>query len=291
MILRPLQWTKNLFCFAGLIFGGRLFETNAILLSSIVFSIFCFTASGVYIFNDIIDRKYDRHHPRKKNRPIASGEISLKTASIMGIIILSGCLFISYCIGHNILNIVIIYILNNIIYSLKLKHVPVLDVFSIGIGFVMRLMAGIYILDHIPTAWVVLCTFFLAIFLGFGKRRAEINSFLRTSLENYRQRPVIKRYSKEFLDKLINDSSIMSILCYAMFATTSGKNPTLIVTLPIVFYAISHYKYILLIKNDGEEPEKIIISDSKIWLSVLVWVWSFIIIFYCDLQLFDNIIN
>jgi len=285
-LLRPHQWSKNLLCFAGLLFGGKLFQINAVLLSSFVFFVFSLASSSVYIFNDIIDRERDRQHQKKRHRPIASGKISGIVAGTLGAIIGIASFIGAYLLNPVVFAIVILYVINNIFYSFKLKHVPIIDVLSISFGFVLRLLSGIYILGEQPTAWIVLCTMFLALFLGFSKRRAEYISAGNWSFEEVEQRPVLKRYNHLFLDSMVNDTALASVITYALFTTSSGKNPTLISTVPIVYYAIMHYKHMLMMHNRGEEPDLILLKDWKIWLSIIVWVLAFILIYYYDINLF-----
>jgi len=285
-LLRPHQWTKNLICFAGLVFGGRLFETNAIVISIVVFLLFSITSSGIYVFNDIIDKKNDQIHPKKKYRPIASGSISVSTGTIIGITLILCSLICSYIFRLSTFIFIVLYLANNIFYSIRLKHIPIIDVICISFGFVLRLLSGIYAVGDLPTAWIVLCTLFLALFLGYNKRRSEYVASKEWSLTECEQRPVLRRYTKDFLDSIIGDAALMTVLSYALFTTVSGKNSTLIVTVPIVYYAVMHYKQMVMIYNRGEEPEVILLKDLKIWLSVVLWLITFLVIYYFDITLF-----
>lgn len=285
-LIRVHQWTKNLFCFAGLIFGGKLFLFEDIATSAFTFILFSFTASSIYVFNDIKDIEYDKAHRKKRFRPLASGRITVLEAVIIGSLLMIFSLITAYKMNYALFIILLIYILNNLFYTIVVKHIQILDVFSIAFGFVLRLLSGIYVLGDLPTSWIVLCTFFLALFLGFSKRRAEFVDSGSWSIHEMQQRPVLKRYNKEFLDTLINDSSVMSIFSYALFSALSGKNPSLIVTLPIVYYAVIHYKQNVLVYNKGEDPDIILIKDWKIWLSILIWCSLFVIIYYFEVKLF-----
>jgi len=317
-LLRPHQWTKNLFCLAGLLFGGRLLEPQSILLSGLTVIFFSIMASAIYIFNDIQDRKRDRLHPKKKYRPIASGQVSIK----MGLAIAVGLATISI-VGANSLGIstlicILLYAINNIVYSLKLKNLPLFDVNCIAFGFVLRLLAGIYVLGDMPTAWIVLCTFFLTLFLGFSKRRSELLTLLhrhshqdslnletstpentnsKTLKFSYlhlfyqrgkqnKQRPVLSEYTLPYLDSLLNSTATMTIMCYALFTITSGKNPSLVITVPIVYYAVMHYKWLVTVLADGEEPSRILIQDHTIKLSLFLWLTSYLAILYFNIHLF-----
>lgn len=313
-LLRPHQWTKNGFCLAGLIFGGRLLQTDAILLSILTVIIFSAMASAVYIFNDIQDRDRDRLHPQKKYRPIASGKISIKIGYAIALFLTTVSLLAAYSLGMATLICILLYAINNIAYSLKLKNLPLFDVNCIAFGFVLRLLAGIYALGDIPTAWIVLCTFFLTLFLGFAKRRSELLSLLNRqidqelSLETYseesslnqsylqlfyqrgktnQQRPVLSQYTLPYLDSLLNSTATMTIMCYALFTITSGKNPSLVVTVPIVYYGVMHYKWLVTVLADGEEPSRILLQDHSLKLSLLIWLISYLLIVYLDIHLFN----
>ena len=211
-ILRPLHWIKNFLCFSGLIFGGRLFNLESILLSIELFIVFSLVSSSIYIFNDIKDKNIDRHHPVKKNRLIASGDLSTKSSYLIFTLILFFSLVYSYHLSINVFYITLLYTVNGILYTLFFKNIPVVDVIIIGIGFILRLLSGIYLFDDPPTVWIILCTFFLAIFIGYGKRLGEYQNQLLNNKELIPKRPVLKKYSKDFLINLINDTSIITII-------------------------------------------------------------------------------
>ena len=171
----------------------------------------------------------------------------------------------------------------NVAYSSGLKHVPLLDVCCIAMGYVLRVLAGIYVLGDMPTAWITLCTFFLALFLGFSKRRSELVTSERPVGDS---RPVLLGYGRDTLDSLLNGSAMMAVMSYAMFTATSGKSPTLIVTVPIVYYAIMHYTRLVLHEDRGEEPDQILLRDRTIQVSIVLWLVCFVAIFYGHVTLF-----
>ena len=284
-ILRPLHWIKNFLCFSGLIFGGRLFNLESILLSIELFIIFSLVSSSIYIFNDIKDKDIDRHHPIKKNRLIASGNLSIRSAYLIFTLILFLSLAYSYHLSINIFYITLLYTVNGILYTLFFKNIPVVDIIIIGFGFVLRLLSGIYLFNDHPTVWIILCTFFLAIFLGYGKRLGEYQNQILNKEKLVLKRPVLKNYSKDYLINLINDTSIITIISYSIFTVASGKNNNLVLTIPIVFFSISYYKN-LIITNPFEEPEKIISSDIKIMLSIIIWLLLSVLILYTDVGMF-----
>ena len=284
-ILRPVHWIKNFLCFSGLIFGGRLFNLESFSSATLLFIIFSFTSSSIYIFNDIIDKEFDKHHHKKKYRLIASGLINIKLAYLFFFLLLIFSLTSSYLLSINVFYIIILYLINGILYTLYLKNIPIIDITIIALGFVLRLLSGIYLYNDSPTVWIILCTFFLAMFLGFGKRYAEYKSNSLNENEILKRRPVLKYYSLEYLNTLINDTSIITIISYSIFTVASGRNPNLIITIPIVFYSITYYKS-LIIQSNSEEPEKIFTSNLNIIIPIILWLLLSICILYSDFLLF-----
>jgi 4-hydroxybenzoate polyprenyltransferase len=283
LLLRPHQWTKNTACLAGVVFGGRLNDPWAIAFAFLTFLAFSFAASAMYIFNDLQDIERDRQHPKKRFRPLASGKVKVSVGIATAIILAAIALSIAYFLSLSTLSCLLIYIGINISYSLKLKHLALFDVGCIASGFVLRLLSGIYAVGDIPTAWITLCTFFLALFLGFAKRRTELYEL--QGRENL-QRPVLAQYTIPFLDSLLNNAAVMAVISYALFATTSNKNPTLVITVPIVLYAVMHYKYLIMVREGTEEPDRILLKDKRIIFSILLWLGSYIAIVYGNFHLF-----
>jgi 4-hydroxybenzoate polyprenyltransferase len=240
--------------------------------------LFCLISSAVYILNDVMDRDRDREHPRKCKRPIAAGLIAPRTAIAMAVCLGLGALVGAWQLGASVFVCAGLYVLNNVAYSTGMKHFALFDVLAISIGFILRLLAGIYPVGDLPTAWIVLCVFFLSLFLGFSKRRAELGARPADECGGI-TRPVLVHYTREFLDQLIAGSAVMSILCYALFTVVGEKNPSLIITIPIVFYAIMHYARLVMNLRGGEEPERILIMDRNLQASILWWlaIYTFIV--------------
>lgn len=282
-LLRPQQWTKNLAAFAGVIFGGRITEPGSIALDLLVALTFVAASSATYVFNDLRDVELDRQHPMRRLRPLAAGEVERATAQRLGLALGAGALLVALGLGGATFLCLAAYLLINFLYSAGLKHVPLLDVTCIALGYVLRVLAGIYVLGDVPTAWITLCTFFLALFLGFSKRRSEL---VAGATPDGGSRPVLREYGRDILDSLLNSSAVMAVMSYAMFTATSGKSPTLIVTVPIVYYAITHYTRLVLHEDRGEEPDQILLRDRTIQVSILLWLVCFIAIFYGHVSLF-----
>jgi 4-hydroxybenzoate polyprenyltransferase len=305
-LLRPNQWTKNAFCLAGVFFSGHFRNPADLWAALATFGCFCAASSATYIFNDIIDRRRDSEHPQKCRRPIASGTIRVPTAIgiAIGLMVLS--LFTADAIGRfavmnhaldqasdtpsvfvlrwAVLGCVLLYFVNNLAYAVLLKHIALFDVLCIALGFVLRLLAGVYAVGVLPTSWITLCTFFLTVFLGFAKRRSELGSMLED--ESTSRRPVLSKYTVTLLDYMLNNAAVMTVVCYALFTSTSGKNPTLVVTVPIVFFAVMHYKRLVVLWNIGEEPDWLVLKDLRIQLSILLWLLCYFVIVEWDVRLF-----
>ena len=167
-LIRAKHWTKNLFCFSGLIFGTISNYNDFLLPSIMTFVCFCFTSSSVYILNDILDKEADSNHPKKKFRPIASGKIKILTAIIIAVMLTIVALFIAFKINTNVFFVINMYLINNFLYNFILKKHPIVDVLSLSFGFIFRLLSGIFAVSLYPTPWIILCTFFLTLFLGFS---------------------------------------------------------------------------------------------------------------------------
>jgi 4-hydroxybenzoate polyprenyltransferase len=282
--LRPQQWTKNALCLAGVVFGpGQILLPGAWGRGLATALVFCAGSSAVYVLNDLLDRRSDRDHPHKRWRPIARGSVGVPAAVVLGLAAVAAGLVGAYVLGPAVLVCLALYLGNNLAYSLCLKHLALLDVLSIAAGFVLRLVAGVYVLGDVPTTWITLCTFFLAVFLGLGKRRAELAG-LPAGAERLR-RAALGEYTIAFLDLLLASSSVMAVMCYALF-TVVGKNPSLVVTLPFVFFGILHYQRLILVLRAGEEPDRILLHDRAIQASIVLWLTSYFTVMCSGAQLF-----
>jgi 4-hydroxybenzoate polyprenyltransferase len=281
-LVRPHHWIKNSFCFAGVVFSGQVRDLRAVeeaLLTAVVFGL---ASSAMYVVNDIVDVERDKLHPIKKSRPMATGVVSKLTALLLAVAFLLPALALATRLGTATFMCMTSYLLLNIVYTHWLKHLPILDVVCIAMGFVLRLLAGIYAVQELPTAWITLCTFFLAIFLAIAKRRAE---FTGESAEGF-TRPVLRAYSLPFIDMLLSGSGNIAVITYALFTTAGGKNPNLVLTVPIVYFAISHYKRLTLVEGRGQEPERILLKDRTLQASILAWLLIYAWILYTPVHLF-----
>ena len=276
-LLRPQQWTKNLACMAGVVFGGRLGQPRAVLLDVAVMAGFVLAASAVYVVNDLLDLEHDRRHTAKRTRPLAAGEVSASAAGILAVALVLAAGAIAMALGPATAACMAAYGALNLFYSLGLKHVVVLDVCCIAVGYVLRVLAGIVVLGDVPTGWILLCTFFLALFLALTKRRAELADPGRSGSD---QRPVLAAYDRHALDSLVDSSATMAVMTYALFTATSGKNPSLIVTVPIVYYAVMHYRQLMQRTDLGQEPDRLLLTDRTLQACIFLWLVAFVAIFY-----------
>lgn len=281
---RPRQWIKNLACFAGLIFSGRLFLERAAFRASVAFAGFCLAAAAVYLLNDVCDRELDRANPSKQKRPVASGLVPVPWALAAAAGAAAAALALGWMLSPLCGAITAVYLAANVAYSVRLKHTVLLDVGVIAFGFVLRVLHGVYAVEVKPTSWIVLCMFFLALFLGFAKRRGEIH---RMGDEDPHRRPVLAKYRTPFLDTLLAMTATMSILCYALYTVTGRQgNATLVVTVPLVTYGVTRYMLLVMVHGEGEAPEKLLTSDRVLLATGALWVLLCVAILYSKVHVF-----
>jgi len=279
--LRPDQWIKNIILFAALIFAGQLQNRTSFLLSIFAFVAFCLVSSAVYLLNDIIDRENDQLHPQKKLRPIASGRLSVKFASMIIFVLLVLCLVVSIRLPAGFGLIIVAYFLLNVAYSLKLKKIVIIDVLTISIGFVLRAYAGGIAIDVPVSQWLVLCTMLLALFLAVSKRRHELillgnNSTHRASL---------MEYSIPFLDQIIAIVTTSTLVLYIFYCLSPEVKAKLGVShlelsIPFVIYGIFRYLYLIYQKGEGGDPTQSYYNDLSLLISVLLWAVTVVLLIY-----------
>ena len=282
--MRLRQWTKNVFVLAALVFDLKLREPDAIVRSLIGFFLFCFLSSVVYIINDIADVNADRSHPTKRNRPIASGKLPIPYALGAAIILLILTLVASYLLSWGFFLIAATYFVINLAYSNWLKHVVIIDVLIIAAGFVLRVAAGVSLIAvERFSPWLYVCMTLLALYIGFGKRRAELN-LLTTEANSHRR--VLEGYSIAFLDQLITIVSGATIIAYSLYtfsAPNVPENHSMMLTIPFVVYAIFRYLYLVQIKQKGGEPEEMALTDRPLQATFILWGLAVVAIFYGSL--------
>ena len=282
--VRPHQWVKNVFLFAGVFFAGDFLILSSILRATAGFAAFCFLASGIYILNDIIDIEADRAHPDKCNRPIASGVISRSFAWIMTAVLLLCGLAISCLIGKDFLLFGAGYVLLQFCYIFFLKRQPILDILAVAAGFVIRAAAG-GVAVHVPiSSWLLVCTSLLALFLVTEKRRQEL-ARIESSDTNHDSRPMLENYSVQFLDNLASIEISATIVAY-MFYVFSPEvyahfgSHALGITIPFVFYGLFRYLWLVHQKTKGESPTKIFLTDLPSIINIILWSLTVFLIIY-----------
>ncbi|WIM05436.1 MAG: decaprenyl-phosphate phosphoribosyltransferase [Candidatus Nitricoxidivorans perseverans] len=273
-LLRPHQWVKNGFVFVGLLFGHAWDDARMPLLAAIAFAAFCLLSSAVYVMNDIVDREQDRLHPEKKLRPLASGAVGIEAAIALGAACLAGGLALAVAGGGALAAILGAYLLLNLAYSHGLKHVVVLDVFLIAAGFMLRLLAGTVGIGIEPSRWLLLCGLMLTLFLGFAKRRAELNALMA---ESGGHRRVLDHYTPAMLDQFITVVAAATVIAYSLYTVSPETEalhgtPWLIATVPLVLYGLLRYLFLLHRRGGGGDPSRELLTDRHLMAAFLGWL-------------------
>lgn len=280
--LRPAQWAKNLFVLAPLVFGHLLGDLEAVGRALLALVAFCCAASTVYLINDIRDREEDRNHPLKRLRPLAAGTLGVPAALAAALLLGGAALAIGLSLGRSFLVVLGAYLFLSFLYTHWFKHMVILDVMCISLGFVLRVLAGAEATGVTVSSWLFLCTIFLALFLAFSKRRHEI-TLLADAASG--QRKVLTHYSPAFLDQMINVVTASSVVAYALYAVapeTVAKYNTqdLVYTIPLVLYGIFRYLY-LMYQNPGERnPTEAILRDPPFLINIVLWGLAVVWIVY-----------
>ncbi len=280
--MRPNQWVKNLLLFAGLIFSRNLLDFQMLTKTFYAFFLFCLLSSSVYIMNDLLDLKNDRAHPLKSKRPIASGKLNVFSALFFVIALSFLSLFLSFYLSTNFFIVGLSYFALNLAYSKYLKHIVILDVMCIAAGFVLRAVAGAVVIDVTISAWLVVCTTLLALFLGFGKRRYEL-VLLEDKANAHRK--ILTEYSLYFLDQLISVVTASTVVAYAFYTLSPEVQQKLGVshlelTIPFVLYGIFRYLYLIHQKEGGGSPSRLLLTDFPILIDIFLWLVCVLIIVY-----------
>jgi 4-hydroxybenzoate polyprenyltransferase len=279
--MRPRHWTKNAFIFAALVFDGKLFHLPDFLRTLAGFALFCLISGAVYIFNDLFDLEADRQHPEKRSRPLASGKLSIPVAITSGVILTLLTLALGYWLAWQFDLVLLVYFAMILAYSKWLKHIPILDVFIIATGFVLRVHAGTTLITvERFSPWMYVVMTLLALYLGFGKRRAELALLAK---EAGSHRKVLEGYTLPLLDQFITIVSGTTIVAYSMYTFFRPDAPsghTLMLTIPFVVYAIFRYLYLIQVKNIGGAPEEVLLSDRPLQIAILLWGLAILAVFY-----------
>ena len=294
--MRPRQWTKNLALFVGLVFAQRLFTLSSFERAALAFAAFCLASSFTYLLNDLLDLENDRQHPTKRKRPLASGSLPISWAVTTMGILLVGCIALTLLIflvpiepqqnlfaslgGANLLFAFTVasYLFLMVLYSIRLKHVVLLDVFIIASGFVLRILAGAVVIPVTISPWLYLVTILLSLFLALNKRRHEL-VLLQEQATNHRQ--ILKEYSLPMLDQMITIVTAATLMSYSLY-TFQGPtgNHRLMVTIPFVLYGMFRYLYLVYMRMEGGSPEEVLLRDRHILATVVLCVAIIITVLY-----------
>ena len=272
-LARPTHWVKNGFVAAPLIFTKPHDLGEAIVLSGIAVAVFSLMASAIYCFNDVLDAESDRAHPTKKTRPIASGAVPPAMGVAWGALLAGSAIGLAWWwLPQAVLAVLGAYVVNNVLYNIRVKRMPIADVISIATGFVLRLVAGAIAIGVVASSWLLVCSFSLALFLGFGKRRSE----LALAEQGRLYRPVLKFYTPASLDSAMGITASLTLMCYMLYTIAPETREThgtanLIYTVPPVFYAM--FRFIFRVQAArGESPEELLLSDQVMMMTAGAWV-------------------
>ncbi len=269
-LMRPKQWVKNGFVFAPLVFSGQMLNPDALMYAFLATLLFCVASSATYVVNDINDIDFDRQHLKKsKSRPLASGLVSKSSSSVL-LVSLYLVLVFGYMVMPKVILVIAAYLVLNLAYTFFLKHEPVVDIFSIAIGFVLRVVAGAVALGLDPSAWMCITTLCLALYLAAVKRRQEL------AQSGYEGRKVLKKYSVALVDRYAEISATGALFFYSMFVMS--VRPELVVTIPFVLFGLFRYWYVVELLDGGESPTDALFADWQLMAVIVLWattcVWT-----------------
>jgi 4-hydroxybenzoate polyprenyltransferase len=285
--LRPEQWSKNLVLFAGLIFAGGLGEGSLVRLAASGFLVFCALSGATYVLNDLVDVRSDRQHPDKKTRPLASGALPAVPAAVAACVMAALAIVWAYRIYTGFGHAAAAYLALNVLYSSFFRRMVILDVMSIAIGFVLRAVGSVEVLRGVAPStelspWLLVCTFFLALFLGFGKRRHEA---LVLGEGAGAHRSTLTHYPSELLDALIGVVTASTVVSYAIYTIWPGTvekvgSAHLVYTVPFVVYGVLRYLFLMFARCGGGKPARSLVSDAPLAINIALWVAVVIAIIY-----------
>jgi 4-hydroxybenzoate polyprenyltransferase len=279
--MRPRQWIKNLLIYAALLFDHKLFDPVPFLRTSVGFILLCLAASSVYLINDLTDAEQDRQHPKKRNRPIASGALSIRAAQTSLLVLLIICITTSFLLQISFGLLILGYILINLLYSTYLKHIPIIDVMVLASNFLLRVSAGVLLITvQRFSPWMYVCVTLLALFVGLGKRRAEM-VLLAENANSHRK--VLDGYTIPYVDHLLTIVSSTTIVAYSLYTFSAENLPDnhfMMFTIPFVIYGVFRYLYLVHVEGAGGAPEDLLFSDRSLLATVLFWGLSVVLILY-----------
>jgi 4-hydroxybenzoate polyprenyltransferase len=279
--MRPKQWFKNVFIFAPLVFDVKLFDPGYLMQTVAGFLLLCSISGTVYIINDLTDIDKDRNHPKKRHRPLASGQLDVRSATIAAVLIPLLVLPLGFLL-HPIFGAILTgYLLIQIGYSFWLKNVVIIDVLILASGFLLRVASGVPLVDAERfSPWLYICMTLLALLIGFGKRRHEL-VLLKENASQHRRS--LQEYNLPLLDHTITIVTASTLLAYALYTFSAPNLPanhTMMLTIPFVLYGIFRYLYLMHVKEMGGAPEEIVLSDRPLQIAIFLWGLSVILVMY-----------
>lgn len=283
LLLRPQQWIKNFFLFAPLIFSKHLFDEGLFRTTSLGFLVFCLISSCVYVINDIADREADRLHPVKRLRPLAAGTISVPTAAFAALLLFASSVMAAFPLNALFAFTAATYFVLNVAYSFWLKQVFLVDVFIIAAGFMLRVLAGAFVIDVLVSPWLVLCTLFVSIFLAISKRRGEL--ILIQNSGGVEGRTVLRDYDVSFIDQIMTVAAAGMAISYALYTVAERTvhifgTENLIFTTVFVLFGIFRYLFLIRRRQSEDNPTYLLITDGILMLNVFFWFLSCVVIIY-----------
>jgi 4-hydroxybenzoate polyprenyltransferase len=283
-VMRPPQWIKNGFVFMPLVFSGRLHSPEDVFRVIGMAFAFCLASSATYIMNDYLDREQDRVHPRKKHRPLASGELATWVALVTMVLLTAASFSIALCIHSPKATFwfLLAYLLLQLAYSLKLKDVLIVDVLTIAGGFLLRVLAGATVIGVSVSSWLILCTFSVSILLALGKRRHEAVILSNDAVSH---RPVLENYSVLLLDQLLQVVTTSTLIFYCLYSVRGASasdvlSEKMMFTIPLVTYGIFRYMYLIYHKKNGGSPTALLLEDLPLLSCTILWLAACVAIIY-----------
>ncbi|HEY8499718.1 MAG TPA: decaprenyl-phosphate phosphoribosyltransferase [Clostridia bacterium] len=276
ILIRPKQWVKNLFVLVPLIFSKAFVNSDSVIKALAVTLCFIAVSSSVYILNDIIDYKRDRLHEKKRTRPIASGRMEKRNAAGFMLVFMAVGLIAAYFIHPYVVLCLVAYVVLNILYSLVLKKIAVLDIMIIAIGFVLRVISGAVGIQVYISSWVLLCAFFISLCIGAGKRKSEKAALMENSTLH---RKALKNYTDQFLNGVIEISVTGTAITYSLYTILEYETQLPMITILFVFFGLLRYMQLISEEKEGRLPEEIILSDKPLLFSIFLFGAAWIIIF------------
>lgn len=283
--LRPEQWTKNLFVFAGVLFGGHLFDLHALTRAAAAFVVFCGLSGVVYLINDLVDREADQRHPLKRRRPIAAGQLSPRLALAAAAVLGAGAMGAALVLSPLFAGVAAVYVALLVAYSFLLKHLVIIDALTIAAGFVLRAAAGAIAVSVPISHWLLVCTTLLALFLVLSKRRHELTLLADGATTH---RPILNEYSPYLLDQMIAVVTASTLVAYSVYSTSAEtaerlRTTRLGLTIPFVLYGIFRYLYLVHQKRAGGSPADLLLTDRPLLACVGLWAMAVALILYSPL--------